>query len=90
MAQNGLLNCFVKLLDRDDIQLLEDSLMGINNILHCGANYAKIKNLPENFFLAKFEKLNGIEKIKKSQTHPNQTVHSKAREILENHFKLST
>jgi len=90
MAQNGLLNCFVKLLDLDDIQLLEDSLVGINNILHCGANYAKIKNLPEDFFRGRLEKLNGIEKVKRLQTHPSQTVHSKAREVLENHSKLFT
>jgi len=83
MIQNGILKCFVKLLDSQDPKTIEVSLLGIDNILKCGKQYAENNNFPENPFSKELDNINGIERLKKLQGQPNLNVKRSACNILQ-------
>jgi len=87
LVENGVIDCFVGLLDCPDSKTVIVVLEGINNILTMGAEVAK-QFRRENPFLAELETKGAVPKIEKLQEHPSHEVYTKALKILENHFEL--
>ena len=90
IIQQGVLECFVQLLDSVDAKTVEVALQGISNILDMGVLIARQNESVENLFLVELENREAIKKIEKLQYHSNYEVYQKSLEILENHFDLES
>ena len=83
MVECGILDCFVEILDEDDVENVTLGLEGIMKVLECGEIMADCQRKTGNLFVEELKMNGGIGKIDDLQWDKNKEIHKKAERILE-------
>ena len=86
LVEHGILDCFVEILDEDDVESVELGLEGIMNVLEWGDVMANCQGQRKNLFVEELKMNGGIGKIDDLQWIANEEIHRKAEEILDEFF----
>ncbi len=86
LVECGILDCFVEILDQDDVESVGFGLEGIMNVLKCGEIMANCQGERRNLFMEELQMNGGIGKIDDLQWSENEEIHRKAERILDEFF----
>ncbi len=86
LVEHGVLDCFVEILDEDDVENVELGLEGIENVLECGEIMANCQGEARNMFREELEVNGGVGKIEDLTWSENEEIHRKAERILDEFF----